>query len=69
VKWQLNDADAKFVAGLFAGVSMPVGDSQLTSDDYDPELALFWTYSGGLDWFGTSKLTESGNLCPIRPIR
>jgi len=61
VKWQLNDGNSSFVAGLFAGVSLPVGDSDLTSDDYDPELGFFWTYTGGLDWFGTAKLTESGN--------
>ena len=61
VKWQVNGADAAFVAGLFAGVSLPVGDQQLTSDDYDPEFAIFWTYSGRQDWFGTAKLSESGN--------
>ena len=60
VKWQLNDKDAKFVAALFAGVSLPVGDSDLSSDDYDPELGFFWSYSSGLDWFGTAKLTDSG---------
>jgi len=59
VKWQLNDADAKFVAGLFAGVTMPIGDNDLTSDDYDPELAMFWNYDGRLNWFGTVKLTHS----------
>jgi hypothetical protein len=59
VKWQLNEADSAFVAGLFAGVSLPIGDGELTSDDYDPELALFWTYAGRLDWFGAVKLTHS----------
>ncbi len=60
VKWQLNSEDSNFVAALFAGVSLPVGDNGFSSDDYDPELALFWTYAGRLDWFGTAKLTESG---------
>lgn len=59
VKWQLNEADAAFVAGLFAGVSLPVGDSELSSDDYDPELALFWTFASPLNWFGTVKITDS----------
>lgn len=62
VKWQLNEADAVFVAGLFAGVSLPVGDSELSSNDYDPEVALFWTFAGHLDWFGTLKYTYSQGL-------
>jgi opacity protein-like surface antigen len=61
VKWQLQDGSAPFLAGLFAGLSLPVGDEELTSDDYDPELGFFWTYAGSLDWFGTVKLTESAN--------
>jgi len=60
VKWQLSEDGTRFEAAFFAGLSLPVGDSKLSSDDYDPELAIFWTYSGGLDWFGTAKLTESG---------
>jgi hypothetical protein len=60
VKWQLNSEDSNFVVAIFAGISLPIGDSGISSDDYDPELALFWTYAGGLDWFGTAKLTESG---------
>ena len=61
VKWQVNSADAAVVVGLFAGVSVPVGDKELTSDDYDPEFAVFWTHSGRLDWFGTAKYSEAGN--------
>jgi len=61
MKWQVNSADADVVVGLFAGVSLPVGDKELTSDDYDPEFAVFWAHSGRLDWFGTAKLSESGD--------
>jgi hypothetical protein len=61
VKWQVNRADAAVAIGLFAGVSLPVGDKEFTSDDYDPEFAVFWTHSGRLDWFGTAKWSESGN--------
>jgi hypothetical protein len=61
VKWQVNRADAAVVVGLFAGVSLPVGNKELTSDDYDPEFGVFWTHSGHLDWFGTAKLSESGD--------
>jgi hypothetical protein len=46
---------------VFAGVSLPVGDREFTSDDYDPEFGVFWTHSGSLDWFGTAKLSGSGN--------
>ena len=61
VKWQVNRADAAVVVGLFAGISLPVGDREFTSDNYDPEFGIFWTHSGRLDWFGTAKLSESGN--------
>ena len=61
VKWQISADDAPFVAAVFAGVTLPVGDKDLTSNEYDPELAVFWTYSGVLEWFGTAKLTGSGN--------
>jgi hypothetical protein len=61
MKWQVNKADAAVAVGLFAGVSLPVGDREFTSDDYAPEFAVFWTHSGSLDWFGTAKLSWSGN--------
>ena len=61
MKWQINADDAPFVAAVFAGVMLPVGDKDLTSDQYDPEFAVFWTYSGALEWFGTAKFTEPGN--------
>ena len=60
VKWQISADDTPFVAAVFAGVTLPVGDKDLTSDEYDPEFAVFWTYSGALEWFGTAKFTESG---------
>ncbi|MFC1689556.1 transporter [Pseudomonadota bacterium] len=65
VKWQIIADDAPFVAAVFAGVTLPVGDKEFTSDDYDPEFAVFWTYSGVLEWFGTAKLTESDNKYKI----
>ena len=43
VKWQISADDTPFVAGVFAGVTLPVGDKDLTSDEYDPEFAVFWT--------------------------
>jgi hypothetical protein len=61
VKWQISADDTPFVAAVFAGFTLPVGDKDLTSDAYDPELAVFWTYAGALEWFGTAKLTGSDN--------
>jgi hypothetical protein len=66
VKWQTNSADNRFVAGLFAGVSLPVGDSELTSDAYDPNVALFWSFADHLDWFGTVNLSESGGRYQVQ---
>lgn len=59
VKWQLTDQDATVPVAVFAGLSLPVGDNGLSSDEYDPSLGVFWSYSGGLDWFGTMLLSAS----------
>jgi hypothetical protein len=57
VKWQLLQSDKKFVAALFVGFSMPLGSAGQSSGSTDPEAALFWSYHGALDWFGTSKIS------------
>jgi len=62
VKWQVNGSDAVVPIGLFAGVSLPVGSSEFTSDDYDPSIGVFWSHSGSLEWFGTAKAQKSGGL-------
>ena len=62
VKWQVNNSDAVIPVGLFAGVSLPVGSSDFTSDDIDPSIALFWSHSGLLDLFGTAKVQYSDTL-------
>lgn len=59
VKWQVSNPGAAVPLALFAGVSLPTGDSAFTSDEVDPTLGAFWSYSAGLDWFGTVLLTES----------
>ena len=61
VKWQILDQGRKFVAALYAGLSMPMGSGNLSSSETDPEAALFWTYQGTLDWFGTAKYSDSGD--------
>jgi hypothetical protein len=60
VKWQINKSDAFIPIGLFAGVSLPVGSSDFTSDDYDPSIGVFWSHSSRLEWFGTVKAQKSG---------
>jgi hypothetical protein len=45
---------------VFAGVTLPTGDRELTADAYDPNVALFWTFSDRVDWFGAVNLSESG---------
>jgi hypothetical protein len=59
VKWQVNGSDAAIPIGLFAGVSLPVGSSEFSSDDYDPLVGVFWSHSGRLEWFGTVKAQKS----------
>ena len=59
IKWQVNGSDAVVPMGLFAGVSLPVGSSEFTSDDYDPLVGVFWSHSGRLEWFGTVKAQKS----------
>jgi len=60
VKWQINGSDAVVPIGLFAGVSLPVGSSEFTSDDYDPSIGMFWSHSGSLEWFGAVTAKKSG---------
>jgi hypothetical protein len=60
IKWQVTDSDAFVPIGLFAGVSLPVGSSAFSSDDYDPSIGVFWSHSGSLEWFGTAKAQKSG---------
>jgi hypothetical protein len=59
VKWQITDADAVVPVALFAAVSLPVGDDDFTSDEVDPSVGAFWSYSANLDWFGTVIVSES----------
>ena len=59
VKWQLTEDGASVPVALFAGVSLPVGETGFSSDGVDPTLGLFWTYSSTLEWFGTVLLSES----------
>lgn len=59
VKWQVSDPGAAVPLALFAGVSLPTGDRAFTSDEVEPTLGAFWSYSAGLDWFGTVLVSDS----------
>lgn len=61
VKWQLTDDDATVPVALFGGISLPVGDDEVSSEEIEPTLGAFWSYSAAIDWFGTVLLSESGD--------
>ncbi len=61
VKWQVNGPDAAVPLAFFAGLSLPVGTDDFSSDTVDPSLGAFWSYNSGLDWFGTVLISESDN--------
>lgn len=61
VKWQLTDDNATVPIAVFAGLSLPIGADELTSDEIEPTIGAFWSYSAGMDWFGTVLLSESND--------
>ena len=61
VKWQISDDNGAVPFALFAGVSIPVGDDEYSSDDYDPTIGAFWAYDSSISWFGTVLVSESDN--------
>lgn len=58
VKWQVTDERSSVPIALFAGLSIPIGDDNFTTDEFDPSVAAFWSYSNVLDWFGTVVVSE-----------
>jgi len=65
VKWQLTDQTAAVPVALFAVLSLPVGDDEFSSNEFDPSLGAFWSFSAGLDWFGTILLSEANDDATI----
>lgn len=59
VKWRVNDGAATVPVALFASLSLPVGADEYSSDDVDPTIGAFWSYSAKFDWFGTVLVNES----------
>ena len=63
LKWQVTDSDAALAIGLYGGMTLPVGDSALTSDDYDPKIGLFWAHDrSGLFGAITDTYVDSEHL-------
>lgn len=58
VKIRISDAQARTMFALLAEVSVPIGDSDFTSDSWDPAIGLAWAHSGALSWSGTAKVTK-----------
>ncbi len=65
VKWQLSEDNATTPLALFAGVSLPVGGDELSSDELDPAVGLFWGHNGRVSLFGTVLLSESASQTTI----
>lgn len=65
MKWQVADGDAPVPLALFAGINLPVGASEFSSDEADPVVGAFWTYSHGLDWFGTVLFTNRDDVARL----
>jgi len=59
VKWQVNGSDSVLPIGLFAGVSLPIGSSDFSSDEFDPAFSVFWSWSTYLNFFGTATVGQS----------
>lgn len=65
LKWQITDDGAATPMALFAGLSLPVGESEFSANESEPTLGLFWTHSDRLDWFGTVLVKESADELTI----
>jgi hypothetical protein len=46
---------------LFAGLSLPVGNDEFSSNEVDPAVGASWSHSAGLHWFGTVVFSEASD--------
>lgn len=61
VKWQVSDDGASTPIALFAGLSLPVGGNEFSSDELDPSIGLFWAHEGRVSLFGTVLFSDTGD--------
>jgi len=57
-KLALTDNDAKTRMAVLFQLSVPTGDSDFSSDRYDPSAAFIWTHDGGIPLAGTVKVSR-----------
>lgn len=57
-KIKISDADARTKMALLFQLSVPTGDSNFSSDRWDPGIALVWAHSGAFPIAGTVKVSD-----------
>jgi hypothetical protein len=57
-KIKISDAAARTQIALLFQMSVPTGDSDFSSDRWDPSLAFIWAYGGDLSIAGTVKVSD-----------
>ena len=57
-KIRLGDASSKSQFALVLQTSLPTGDSDFSSDRWDPSAAFVWSYGGKLPLLGTLKVSK-----------
>lgn len=60
-KFVINGASDVAQMAVLLQVSAPTGDSDISSDRWDPSAAFIWTHSSVLPLSGTAKVTQLGN--------
>jgi hypothetical protein len=58
LKWNLTGNEAAFSTALLGQFSVPVGDSNLTSDRWDPTVGFIWAANRGLALSGAIKTSK-----------
>lgn len=57
-KIKMSEADARTQMALLFQLSVPIGDSNFSSDRWDPSVAFVWAHSGDISIAGTVKVSE-----------
>jgi hypothetical protein len=57
-KIKISNEEAKTQIALLFQLSVPTGDSDISSDRWDPSVAFIWAHSGDLAIAGTVKVSE-----------
>ena len=60
-KVNFGDPGSPLDMALLFEISVPIGDSDLSNDRWNPELGFVWAYAGKLPLAGTAKLSKFGD--------